>query len=243
MQRLKILGLAVVAVLALSAVAAGSASATCTTKAKSGLMRMCVENTPAHSNIEVTATLTSATANLGLKLESGLLKNSTLICKKMAAGATHFSNPEKAAVQLVGGYATLMSECHLEGDTQDPNLNKKCITISNWQSTIAGKFGTSAELLKMESELKLPIGAVQWKNNGTETCPYSRENTYYGSWECKLHEPEVEKVAHELVCETTNGILFGEEEGTSLKYTQSIALAGAEKGKKFKIYEASNSSE
>jgi hypothetical protein len=126
-----------------------------------------------------------------------------------------------------------MRGCKITG-----KIGEKCSMdpTKGWESTLA-KFGASIDALTVENAASGPEGTLYDLVPEGSNCPalYKGEHALKGSYECQLHEPEVENVKHIEVCEGSKLKFDGYP--SELKYEAWISLRGADAGKKFRFYE------
>jgi hypothetical protein len=233
-SRYSIVLAALLGVLALSAVASASASAsTCTKKEGSKNYQLCA----AGHSFEETASIEAATTLSGnFVLELPKEWEASIVCTAATNASAFNTHGLKASVSLSIGSLSL-SGCTLQG-----RLALKCgIETTIHTSSISGIFASPEEILMTPGE----VGSYEFftfldaKNPGN--CPIffvRGPRVVHGLYECKLQEAKVEAVEHQLKCATTaTRRLETQGEVDSLSYTQTISLGGTRKGQKFSIYE------
>jgi hypothetical protein len=230
MQRLKILVLACWAALALSAVTTASASATCQKKPGTKKYALCVEGT-----------LTSSAA---IELQKKPQSSSEVMQLTYTVEPRTGINCETLTSigELTGSTAVVLkehlklSECELTGP-----LTGKCRfpKEKSFQET-TGEFVGSAENVAVKaagppSQWLTKVALQQIAN-----CPNVDIGEYAlaGKYECKLLEPEVEKVQHVETCEGEHALTFSLNSYLpKIKYDAVMSLTGSNKGHTFSIYE------
>jgi hypothetical protein len=229
--------LALLAVVVVSVVGAASASAeeaACTKKPGSKVYNLCIEGHWASNNskVEIVTSLKSTNVVLELNRQVPL----TMTCKKLNA-------PGEFRVGQVGSVSTKLKGYTL--DLQECGLNVSYCQVNGAESfrEATGSFTTNPAELAVKNE---GSGHIFWETefkNGTEgSCPWLGKKQLTGVYRCKLENPEVNSMEHELVCDTPEhslefGLHFFEGPTAFLAYSQMVTLGGPNKGKKFSVYE------
>jgi hypothetical protein len=232
---LKKMCVGLVCLAAVGAVQVSAASAEiCNVKAGSTKYTLCVEGQRATANAEVTTALKSTNATLEFPEAWGGEPRMSWVCSHLSQSAEFGTGGE--AVTWHSSGATF-SGCALHG-------RKKCL-LPTTEATrgLSGHFTTGGEGVRVEQESGGTIISLAFKSVEGQECPsFFNKKSVVGSYQCKLHDASVEQAQHEFICESLGAetFIFGEEgRAAPLRYTQTISLGGANKGKKFSIYERS----
>jgi hypothetical protein len=209
------------ALVAMSAVAASSASAAfvlSTTACDSGVPALCWNSEGVLLELtgteEATGKFEAGTENL---LKGNLGENIRITCTTAAVAGT-IAQPEPLVKAGVIEKSTIaFSGCTI---TEVPNLVKKC-KIKEGKITTKALGGTFANEDPVKTTTFKPEGSetfagIVFENNGTETCPATvkGEKLVKGTQVCNNVAPETHAVVHLIECLTT---------GSTLKLGENVA--------------------
>jgi hypothetical protein len=235
--------LALPAVVVMSAMGSASASAAteCETNRQKGSEEytLCVEGRQLGSPTQPTVSFTSKSKASSTLLTFPEEWHTSLVCSESSAPGDFASGSGgiEADKPLFANSKDTLSHCKLEG-----TLAKKCTILSSIASNgLTGDFEPGAEQMNIKNEggvvLKVPLF-----NNGEVVCPVRGEQIVTGHYKCTLSEAGMEKLEHELICESKGKeelvFYYYNNAPATLRYTQVVALGGADAGKKFSIFES-----
>jgi hypothetical protein len=235
-QNSKMIVIAILSALMLSAIASTSASAeTCQVKAGSAKYQLCINGTkitePTTIAIE---SHTTSPMILDLDLWSpGLYVE----CKTVAEPNSVFNDNPTLPLSL--SFLPRPEGCSLKGTE---SVVKKCSIPSS--KSFAPVTGTLESLAVLYMKPSSGEALWQWplENKPGQTCPSTLKGTHstIGAYNCTFQAAGVEAVEHELQCASSSRrrTYLGGGEETPISYTQMFSLGGAQKGAKFSIYES-----
>jgi hypothetical protein len=242
MQRIKTLGLAIVAVLAVTAVASASASAeACTKKAGSKKYALCINGerigSPTSQAGEIfkshlkTATTAQFTGFGAIPFGGG---TNPITCSNMVTRGEVRSGEGTAKVREA---QRTFTKCEFS-----PGIAAKCgIKEPMISRFFNGTLQSSPASIKLVSEGST---FVEGQAFNRKECP----GTLAGPWtisqnpdigECTIAAVETEAIEHEVNCEAKNSFLWDEGARAELASQEIVELNGTHKGQKFSIIESS----
>ncbi len=247
MQRIKLLGLLIVAVLAVAAVSSASASAeACHKSAGSKTWALCVggesigsptkeEKLPLVFHIKTGAGAHVADHELGTP---GIVFTCT-----SASGEGSWDSTASEGIALgMRNISLSLKSCSFEEGSASCKIEGGAVNLTN----LGGAIGSSAEDITLSQQNEERGGLfAQFKIPQTGSC------TLWGTWrifdeerkagkgpQCTIKEVETERAEQQIVCEGSKSHLVAAN-GNAVQFSveEVVELAGAKKGQKFSIIE------